>query len=405
MNVIFLNDQAHVNGGAALVALEEAKALARAGHRVWLMSCAEPVDDSLKQAGVQVCCLGQKEIFEEKNRTSACIRGMWNIQACRWARAQMASCDPRDTIVHIHSWMKAFSPAALNTVLQMGFKTVMTLHDYFIACPNGAFMDYPSMKICKRKPLSAECILRNCDSRCYAHKLWRTGRTFLQNKILRVPQKIHHYIAVSEFCANVLKPHLPKNAKVSVLNNPIDIPKELPVDVAGNKKFIFVGRFSREKGADIFARAAARMNVPALFIGDGYLREEIQKIYPGAEITGWLPHDEVMERLNQARSLVFPSIWYEANPLAPLEACARGIPVITSDQSAPIHYIENNRTGLFFEMGNVNALCEQMQHMMNPSFAAQLGQTAHQKYWEHPWTMEKHRKELLKIYEAVLHHS
>jgi glycosyltransferase involved in cell wall biosynthesis len=45
---------------------------------------------------------------------------------------------------------------------------------------------------------------------------------------------------------------------------------------------------------------------------------------------GWLDEDEVLERMRNARAVVFPSVWHEPAGLITLEAAAVGRPVIAS---------------------------------------------------------------------------
>jgi glycosyltransferase involved in cell wall biosynthesis len=284
----------------------------------------------------------------------------------------------------------------------MRFKVVVTLHDYFIACPNGGFMDYPAASICKRKPLSWKCIKRNCDARCFTHKIWRTGRTLLQNKILGLPERVDRYVTVSTFCAKILLPYLPDKVKLDSLSNPIDVPPCSPSDVATNDKFFFVGRFSREKGSLTFAKAAAQLNISAVFVGDGYLKKKIQRIYPQAEFTGWLSREKVREQMNRARALIFPSIWYETQGLVVVESAAQGVPVVTSDTSATIDFIEDQKTGLYFKTGDVDDLRAKLNMLKNGDFAAELGRAAYEKYWKNPWSIDKHTRELISIYQEVL---
>ena len=64
----------------------------------------------------------------------------------------------------VAGWTKALSSSVFDVAFKMNFKVVLTLHDYFTACPNGGYFDYKENKICKRKPLSWKCIKCNCDS-------------------------------------------------------------------------------------------------------------------------------------------------------------------------------------------------------------------------------------------------
>ena len=55
-------------------------------------------------------------------------------------------------------------------------------------------------------------------------------------------------------------------------------------------------------------------------------RARVAAAAPSSEITGWLAPDEVKQRLQSARYLAFPSLWYECQPLATIEALLRGVP-------------------------------------------------------------------------------
>ncbi|WP_408959713.1 glycosyltransferase [Natrinema sp. 74] len=106
------------------------------------------------------------------------------------------------------------------------------------------------------------------------------------------------------------------------------------VDVA------FVGRFETVKGVD-----AIRRSIPLLvdsnpeirieLIGDGNLRDEVETFVDrrgfgeNVTLTGWVDHDELPARLDDARTLLLPSR-SEGVPKALLEAMACGtVPVAT----------------------------------------------------------------------------
>ena len=170
----------------------------------------------------------------------------------------------------------------LALALDRGFRVTLTAHDFFAVCPSGGFFVHRSKQICQRTPLSASCLACNCDRRAYTHKLWRFARTALQNGWLKVAPRIHHYIGVSQFSVDVMKPYLPQRTPVTIVRNPVNCCNSGPAPVGENDAFVFVGRFSPEKGADVFADAARRANVPAIFVGAGELDSG-----PAAEVSSW----------------------------------------------------------------------------------------------------------------------
>ena len=85
----------------------------------------------------------------------------------------------------------------------LGFPVVCTLHDFFAACPNGAFYDYAAGKTCDRRPLSLGCAARHCDKRRYVHKLFRLVRGVIQRRVGRFPAAVLDYIPLSRKSAGL----------------------------------------------------------------------------------------------------------------------------------------------------------------------------------------------------------
>jgi len=67
-----------------------------------------------------------------------------------------------------------------------------------------------------------------------------------------------------------------------------------------------------------------------LIVGDGPLRRELPAT-PGVHFAGKAPPGRVAELMLAARALVFPSVWYEGQPMVLLEALAAGLPLVVSD--------------------------------------------------------------------------
>jgi glycosyltransferase involved in cell wall biosynthesis len=189
--------------------------------------------------------------------------------------------------------------------------------------------------------------------------------------------------------------------RLFLLANPIDIPKRPPADVSQSEILSFVGRFAREKGAHILAEAAVGLSAPVRFIGAGEEAAELLRICPKAEITGWKGRSEVMQLLSGSRALVFPSLWYEAQPLGPVEAAALGVPTIVSDACAAKEFVQDGITGFHFRAGNVVDLRRAMKAVSNPEVATRLGRNAYDSYWNQASTPESHAKALQAIYVQI----
>ncbi len=401
--VIVLNDYAALTGGSTAVAMASAAGLAARGVNVTYFSCVGPVAPELLHApNLSVICLGQQELAKDGNRVRAFASGLRNGPARAALRALLQGKDPERTVVHAHTWMKAMSPFALEVVAEMGFPLVVTLHDFFIACPNGGFFDHSRGEICRRRPLSASCVACNCDRRHYAHKLWRTARTALQNRMLDLPRRVSAYVGVSDFSLGLLRPHLPPEVPARVIRSPVDSVDQGAARVRENRGFFYIGRFSPEKGVGLFAEAVRASGLPAVFVGDGELMPELRRLCPRAEFTGWLRPAELRARLREARALVFPPLWYETLGLVVIEAAAAGVPAIVSEGCAAVDYVRPGGTGLHFEHGSAAALAGRMRELAaDDALAVRLGQAAYDWYWADPWTTRRHVDDLWAGYQAL----
>ncbi|MEP1034525.1 glycosyltransferase family 4 protein [Ekhidna sp.] len=396
--IIIVNDFAYVNGGASEVAISSAIALSKK-YRVIFFSSVGPIDKVLEKSNVEIICLGQKPIGDGK-KSIALIQGIWNQRAKLKFKLLLKSLDNNSTIIHLHGWTKSLSSSFVPTMSKMKFKSVLTLHDYFTVCPNGAFYNYNKREICKLKPMSASCLASNCDKQSFYHKMWRVLRQFVQKRISGIPGKVNGFIKVSHFSYNILSQYH-KFKNVQLVKNPINMSMHDPVNVAKNESYVAVGSIDFQKGPFLFAEATKMADVKSMLIGSGPLEENIKKKFSEIEITGWLARPDVIDNLNKARVLIFPSVWYETLGLVVLEAASLGIPSIVADTSAAKELIEDGVTGLLFKSNDVNDLTEKINTLKSDQIVSKLGKEAYLRYWKDPQTKETHFDELKAVYNKL----
>jgi glycosyltransferase involved in cell wall biosynthesis len=402
LRIIVVNDTAHINGGASRVALSSALALANRGHQVSLYSAVGPVDIPAGSS-LEVICLAQEDILSDPNRLRASLRGLWNFPAAKGLQLLLADCDPARTVVHIHGWAKALSSSIIRAIADSGLSAVCTLHDYFLACPNGGFFNYPEQRHCKLKAMSIACLMSCCDSRSYRHKFWRYIRQLVQRHKAHVPNSIKDYIVVSDFSKLILEPYLPTAGHIHRLSNPVDDCQLTPVNVRSNDLFMMVGRISPEKGAELFAEACSICHVKGLVIGDGPLKSKLESSAADIKVTGWVAANQVIALLRRARALIFPSLCYETQGLVVLEAAALGIPAVVADETAARDLIIDGENGLLFRQGDAADLADKILRLSNnPALSARLGAGAYQRFWADSPTVEAHASHLETLYTRML---
>lgn len=401
LTVVVLNDFCHIQGGASKVAIDEAIGLARSGIDVVFLGAVGPVCDELREAPLRVECLNQPQLLDIGRNPGVMLQGLWNMKAAGKVREILRDLMPSRTVVHLHGYTKALTTSPVRAARSLGFPVVCTLHDFFAACPNGAFFDYGKAAPCLRRALSLDCVAAHCDKRAYAHKLFRVARGYLQKLLGHFPAAVEHYISLSERSAKILTPYLPKRAHLYALPNVVGVTESPPVAAASNSTILYVGRLDEEKGVRLLARTAAGLGLAVTFVGDGPLKEELSAL-PGITVTGWVAPEEVQRHLATARCLVFPSLWYETYGLTVSEAAARGVPAIVSDISAAAERIEDGITGWRFRSGDAADLARCLTLAADDLAIGKAGMEAYRFYWREAQTPNSHAQGLLKIYRSAL---
>jgi glycosyltransferase involved in cell wall biosynthesis len=401
VHIVLVLDHAHINGGQAKVAIESALGMRARGHAVTLFAAVGPVDPRLPEAGVAAVCLGQDDVHSTRNKLAFAAQVVWNRAAARALRDLLAQCDPADPVVHVHGWAKALSPSIGPVLAASGLPLVYTMHEFFLVCPNGGFYDYGAQAICHRRPMSLPCLARNCDSKSYPRKLLRLARHAALDHLSGMKEAIRHVILISRLQEEVAGPYFPPSTVFHRVDNPIAVPDlgRKPDDPRGD--FLFVGRLSPEKGAAIFAEAARLAGVRPVFVGDGPSAEELRARYPEAAFLGWKSPEEVLGLMRKARALVFPSVWYEGQPLTVYESLALGTPVIVSDACAGREAVTDGENGFWFRSGDTASLAAQLVQVSDDALAGRMSEAAYARYWAAPLTMERHLDRLLEVYATA----
>ena len=401
MRIVIVCDHAHINGGQAKVAIDSAVGLARRGYDVDFFAAVGPVEPALGEAGVAVTLLDQPDVASTTSLARFGAQWLWNAPAARKLKELLAACDPAQTIVHVHGWAKALSPSIGRSLQGAGLPVLFTLHEYYLACPNGGFYDYGAARNCGLTAMSPGCVTHNCDSRGYHRKLMRVGRHALMLHASGLRDAARHVITISTLQREVVAPYLRRDAVYHEVANPIDVADRGPKGDAPLGDFLFVGRLSPEKGPRYFAQAAAMAGVTPVFVGDGPLRAALEAEFPDARFLGWRSPSETHDLLRAARALVFPSVWYEGQPLTVYESLALGTPVIVSDLCAGREAVAEGENGLWFKSADANSLASMMSKLRDDETARRMSRAAHARYWADPLTLDRHLDRLTRVYETV----
>ncbi|MDD7681148.1 MAG: glycosyltransferase family 4 protein [Stecheria intestinalis] len=401
-DIIIVCDFAYIEGGASRVAHESAIGLADIGYNVTLFSAVGPISCELKKSKVNVVCLNQSDILHNKNRVNAVIQGIYNKYAEQQFRTLLKEHDKTKTIIHIHTYTKGLSSAVFKVANEENYKTVVTIHDYFLICPNGGLYNYKTHRICELKPMSAACICSNCDSRTYAHKLFRVMRQKEQNKNVWGFKNLN-FIFISEFEKRQFLKRKNVSSHTYFLENPINFVNRYKVDCSRNNVYLYTGRLTDDKGIRIFCEGVTKTGVKGIVVGKGPLLDELQDKYPNITFTGWVDKKDMKQYLDQTRCFVFPSTYYEASPLTPLEIMACGIPCVISDKNTSSELIQNGINGFLYDGYSSDELAKVINETkFNNNLISAMSDNIYYNFDAEKYSLKNHLNHLKTIYIDIM---
>ncbi len=397
-NVIIVCDYAYIEGGAAKVAINTAVSLAQNTELnvIFFAGCGKACSD-LTDSNVTVVELGLYDLLGNPSKINAMVKGIYNSLVYNKFNEIASKLDKSETVVHIHTYTKVLTSAVFKAAQRAGIPVYVTVHDYFLACPNGGCFNYVKNEICEIKPMSLKCILCNCDSRNYIYKIWRCVRQFKQNSVIRKNHNIN-YVYISEFSKKQLQRRMPAVKNEYMLKNLIECGERFRVKAEENEIFLFIGRVSAEKGAELFCKAVAKAGVNAVVIGDGSIKERLQQQYADITFTGWLDKSKINEWIAKARCLIFPSLWYEGAPLTVLEAQAYGIPCIVTDCCAASMYV-TEKNG-FVVKAEPERIAEAMNKFNDNNIVKAFSENTYASFDEKRCSEEIYVRNLIEIYNG-----
>ena len=214
--------------------------------------------------------------------------------------------------------------------------------------------------------------------------------------------------------------------KIAIIPNGIDLSEyvNLPPKGAFKKKFnipengkiiLYLGRIHKIKGIDILIKAYAymrnKMNLRDIVLviagpDDGYLNEA-KRLAQALDVsnhvlfTGPLYGEDKMAAYIDSEVYVLPSR-YETFPMTILEAYACEKPVVASEVGGLRDLVRNGETGLLFKPENVKQLAERIFNILNDDKMAEEMGLKGRNFVEENFAIEKIIEKLEKLYEEAV---
>ncbi len=298
----------------------------------------------------------------------------------------------RPNIVHFNH-LNHLSLGLISEAHSTGSKIVFTLHDFWLACPRGQFLqiNYGEAQI-NRLCHSQED--RKCAVHCYSRyfsgidherdiEYWENWVRTRREEIGKLLPKIDLFISPSEFLGSILKKELGiSNLSILDYGFNLDVLEGRQRDRGTEIVFGYIGTHIRAKGIHHLIEAFSKVRGSAKLLIFGRERNEttpyLKELASGLRIE-WLPeyqNEDIVEKVfNHVDVIVVPSIWFENSPLVIHEALQTRTLVITANVGGMAEFIKDGLNGLTFRHRDIKSLSETMQKVVdNPSLIDDLGQ-------------------------------
>jgi glycosyltransferase involved in cell wall biosynthesis len=400
--IVVISDQSMARGGAEALAIASVILFREASLNVTFFVGDDGIAPELKDTGAEIVAVNNGHNLKAR-KLNAITNGLYAPASRRVMAAWIAVHDDEGVVYHVHSWSKLLSPALFDALKPVRRRVIIHAHDFFMICPNGAFMNFAREEPCELIPMSAACITTNCDKNNYAEKLWRVARQKIREILFDAQSPPLTYLLVHRGMARFFQAVGIADEQLHVVPNPIDAPLRDRVQAEHNTKICFIGRLDPEKGAWDAALAARGAGVALTIIGDGVQRMRIETEFPDVEITGWCTPAQVTAHLQTARLLVVPSRWRETFGMVVVEALRLGIPVIVSAKALIAADVAASGAGLAADTEDIAAFTALLRRLSQDGAAVQaMSEKAQAAASQLTLTPQEWRDSLLSHYERVL---
>jgi glycosyltransferase involved in cell wall biosynthesis len=380
VRILHVNKFLYRRGGAEAYMLDMAELQRAAGHEVAIFGMEHPENPALPLAETFPSYVEfQPAPATVSGKVKLAARMLHSRESERGMRDAVRAFQP--DVVHMHNVYHQLSPSVVRAAETEGVPTVMTLHDYKLACPSYSLLDGSGARCtaCVGGSLG-NAVKRRCGG-SLAAAVVAAGTTALHRRS-GAYDHISRFLCPSEFLASVMRTAGVYPDRMHVLPNFVD---EQPLQrTAFSRTVVFVGRLSWEKGVDVLLDAVPLLpqDVVVHIAGTGPeeddLRRRADRHGNGRVVFhGRLPREGVQQLLAGAGVAVVPSRWYENQPLSVLEAFAAGVPVVASALGGLTELVENGVNGELVEADDAAGLAAAIERvLLRPDDNLTMGRAA-----------------------------
>ena len=398
MKILMVNKFLYPNGGSETYMFTLGEQLTKMGHEVQYFG----MEHEGRVVGNRVNAYTSDMNFHGGSKLAKLtypLKTIYSGEARKKLRLVLEDFQP--DVVHLNNFNYQLTPSVILEVEAWRKQTgrscrmIYTAHDYQLVCPNHMLYRPEEGRTCEA------CIGGHYEScmkhRCIHGSRARSALGMLEAKYWNGRNTyalIDRIICCSAFMKEKLDTNLIFRDKTVALHN--FVADDLPQAREKRPYVLYFGRFAAEKGIDMLLAACRELpEVQFVFAGSGSMEGELAGA-PNVKYVGFQQGDALKKLIAEARFTVYPSVWYENCPLSVMESIASGTPVIGARIGGIPELIEDGKTGLLFESGNVQELTKQIRRLWDDAALRASCEAACRA--QHFDTAEEYARKLLTYY-------
>lgn len=269
--------------------------------------------------------------------------------------------DMEPDIVHINNFNFQLTPSVIYEIKKHGVPVVYTAHDAQLICPSHRMKNKSARGLCREcRRGYIHCLKNKCIHGSYVKSAIGAAESFIYRR-MHTYRNIDKIICPSLFMEEELSANPDLYGSLTTLYNFID--EIEPSECERENYVLYFGRYSEEKGINTLIEAAAALpKIQFVFAGRGELEDKINTV-PNIRNIGFKTGGELNEIIERAAFTVLPSEWSENCPFSVMESQTLRTPVLGARIGGIPELIDEGRTGMLFESGNVSELTEKIELM------------------------------------------
>ena len=360
MKILLVNKYLYRKGGAETYFIKLGEYLKSIGNEVEYFGMA----DERNCVGNRVEAYTENIDFHKKSlkHITYPFKIIYSVNARKQIRKVLSDFKP--DVVHLNNFNYQLTPSIIYEIKKHNIPIVYTAHDVQLVCPNHKLKNDYTYGLCRKCDGGKyfECVKNNCVHSSKIRSILGAVEAWYY-KLRHTYKMIDLTVCPSEFMEKEISRNDDINGRTVTMYNFIDEIK--PLGAECENYVLYFGRYSEEKGILNLVKAAKKLsNIPFVFAGKGELENEVNSA-DNIKNVGFKTGDELRNIIEKALFTVLPAEWSENCPFSVMESQSLMTPVLGAKIGGIPELINDGKTGILFESGNLKELTEKIEYLYN----------------------------------------